>query len=364
MASTTAADMLVDTLTEWGVEIVFGMPGDGINGIMEALRKRQDKIRFIQVRHEEAAAFMACGYAKWTGRLGVCLATSGPGGIHLLNGLYDAKLDGQPVLAITGLQYHDLVGTSPSRTSSSTSCSRSLRLQYPRSWARRMSRTPWSSPAARRWPARRRARHDGRRHAVVPVSRPALEAQRRRACVELMAEGAHVPSEDQLARAAAILNAGRKVGILAGRGALGARDEVIAVAERLGAPIVKPLLGKGVVPDDHPLRPAASGSSAPRRRRTRSKAATRSSSSVELSLHRVLPQARAGEGGADRHRPAAHRPALSASGRARRRRAASSRRCSASSNATTTARSSRRRRTACTSGASSCPSAARVPTRR
>src|SRR5213594_1267608 len=107
----TAAEVLIDRLINWAVDVIFGLPGDGINGIMEALRTRQEKIRFIQVRHEESAAFMACGYAKYTGKLGVCLATSGPGGIHLLNGLYDAKLDGQPVLAITGLQYHDLVQT-------------------------------------------------------------------------------------------------------------------------------------------------------------------------------------------------------------------------------------------------------------
>jgi pyruvate dehydrogenase (quinone)/pyruvate oxidase len=107
----TAADVLVETLLDWGVKVAFGFPGDGINGIMESLRTHEDKIRFIQVRHEEAAAFMACGYAKFTGKLGVCLATSGPGGIHLLNGLYDAKLDTQPVLAITGLQFHDLIGT-------------------------------------------------------------------------------------------------------------------------------------------------------------------------------------------------------------------------------------------------------------
>src|SRR6478752_3165585 len=107
----TAADVLVETLLNWGVEVIFGLPGDGINGIMEALRKRQDKIRFIQVRHEESAAFMACAYAKYTRKLGVCLATSGPGGIHLLNGLYDAKMDSAPVLAITGLQFHDLIGT-------------------------------------------------------------------------------------------------------------------------------------------------------------------------------------------------------------------------------------------------------------
>src|SRR5947207_10907189 len=109
--SRTTSDVLVDRLIEWGVRVVFGLPGDGINGIMEALRTRQDKISFVQVRHEEAAAFMACGYAKYTGQLGVCLATSGPGAIHLLNGLYDAKLDGVPVLAITGQTYHDLIGT-------------------------------------------------------------------------------------------------------------------------------------------------------------------------------------------------------------------------------------------------------------
>src|ERR1043166_9730239 len=98
----TTSSIIADRLIGCGVDTVFGLPGDGINGLMEALRQRQDRIRFVHVRHEEAAAFMACGYAKFTGKLGVCLATSGPGGIHLLNGLYDAKLDGQPVLAITG----------------------------------------------------------------------------------------------------------------------------------------------------------------------------------------------------------------------------------------------------------------------
>src|SRR5215208_7907157 len=108
----TAAGLLVDTLIDWGVEIIFGLPGDGINGIVEALRTRQDRIRFIVARHEEAAAFMACAYAKWTGKLGCCLATTGPGGVHLLNGLYDAKFDRAPVLAITGLPYHELGQTS------------------------------------------------------------------------------------------------------------------------------------------------------------------------------------------------------------------------------------------------------------
>src|SRR3977135_2792369 len=112
MASNTAADILIETISDWGVEVIFGLPGDGINGIMEALRTRQDRIRFIQVRHEESAALMACAYAKYTGRLGVCLATSGPGGLHLLNGLYDAKLDHVPVLAITGSQETSLLGSA------------------------------------------------------------------------------------------------------------------------------------------------------------------------------------------------------------------------------------------------------------
>src|SRR5437879_7422274 len=107
----TAADVLIEGLLECGLEVTFGVPGEGINGIMEAQRTHQEQIRFIQVRHEEAAALMACAYVKYTGKLGVCLATSGPGGIHLLNGLYDAKLDGQPVLAITGLPFHDLNDT-------------------------------------------------------------------------------------------------------------------------------------------------------------------------------------------------------------------------------------------------------------
>src|ERR687887_995753 len=107
----TSSDRLVEILQEWGVDTVFGLPGDGVNGIIEAFRKKKDAVRFIQVRHEEAAAFMACGYAKYTGKLGVCVATTGPGGIHLLNGLYDAKFDRAPVVALTGLPYHDLIDT-------------------------------------------------------------------------------------------------------------------------------------------------------------------------------------------------------------------------------------------------------------
>ncbi len=174
----TAADVLIDTIHDWGVDVVFGLPGDGINGIMEALRTRQDRIRFVQVRHEESAAFMACGYAKFTGRLGVCLATSGPGGIHLLNGLYDAKLDGQPVLAITGLAYSrpDRHAHAAGRRRS-IGCSWTWHVQRARHGPgprreRRRSRVPHRAGLSRR-----RARHvPGRRPG--DAGRNALEAQR------------------------------------------------------------------------------------------------------------------------------------------------------------------------------------------
>jgi pyruvate dehydrogenase (quinone)/pyruvate oxidase len=253
--ATTAADILVQSLVDWGVDTVFGIPGDGINGIMEALRKQQDRVRFIQVRHEEAAAFMACGYAKWTGRLGVCLATSGPGGIHLLNGLYDAKLDGQPVLAITGLQFHDLVNTLTQQDVELDKlfmdvCVYNSRIMSPAHVENTVELACRTALAYR-----------GVAHITMPVdlqSHSVSSAKRSKRNVpghvsDLMSESAHVPSEEQLSRAAAILNEGKKIVVLAGRGALDAREEVIAVAERLGAPIVKPLLGKGVVADEHPL---------------------------------------------------------------------------------------------------------------
>ena len=119
-----ASEVLIERLADWGVDTIFGLPGDGINGIMEGLRRHQDRVRFVLVHHEEAAAFMATGHAKSTGRLGVCLATSGPGAIHLLNGLYDAKLDHVPVLAITGMQETaDARAPATSRRSPSTSSS-------------------------------------------------------------------------------------------------------------------------------------------------------------------------------------------------------------------------------------------------
>ena len=144
----TLADLLVERLIDWGVDTIFGFPGDGINGIFEALRVNKDRIRFVQVRHEEAAAFAACGYAKYSGRLGVCVATSGPGGIHLLNGLYDAKCDGQPVLAITGHTFHDLIGTHYQQDVDLEKLFMDVAAYTDASPARPISPTLWTRPSA------------------------------------------------------------------------------------------------------------------------------------------------------------------------------------------------------------------------
>lgn len=254
MASQTASDVLVETLLDWQVDTVFGIPGDGINGIIEALRTRQDRIRFIQVRHEEAAAFNACAYAKWTGRLGVCVATSGPGGIHLLNGLYDAKLDGQPVLAITGLQFHDLLQTFTQQDVELDKLFVDVCVYN----ARVMG--PYHVENVVELACRTALAYRGVAHVAVPVdmqSQPIKSARRSERNIphhvsDLMARSAQLPSDEQLTRAASLLNAGNKTAILAGRGALEARSELLAVAERLAAPVIKPLLGKGAIPDDSP----------------------------------------------------------------------------------------------------------------
>ena len=255
----TAADILIETIMDWGVDTVFGMPGDGINGIMEALRKRQDQVRFIQVRHEESAAFMACGYAKYTGKLGVCLATSGPGGLHLLNGLYDAKLDGQPVLAITGHHYHDLISTYQQQDVDLDVVFKDVALYS----TRVMSATHVQNVAdlACRTALTRR----GVAHLNFPVDLQEQEAGERSKrnvpghTSDVFTRQVALPEESDLHRAAEILNAGRKVVILAGRGALGAGDVIEQIAEKLAAPIVKPLLGKAVVPDDSPYTTGSIG---------------------------------------------------------------------------------------------------------
>ena len=251
MAS-TGADLLVETLLDWGVEVVFGLPGDGINGIMEALRTRQERIRFIQVRHEEAAAFMACGYAKYTGRLGVCLATSGPGGIHLLNGLYDAKLDGAPVLAITGHAFHDLIDTHQQQDVDLDRVFSDVAVYS----ARIMGAAHVENAAA--LACRTALAYRGVAHLNFPVDLQEAQVHDRSKrnvphhVSEEPGHGARVPTDDELDRAAKILRSGTRTVILAGRGALHATAELEEAAERLAAPIVKALLGKAAVPDASP----------------------------------------------------------------------------------------------------------------
>ncbi|HZU42795.1 MAG TPA: thiamine pyrophosphate-dependent enzyme [Terriglobales bacterium] len=250
----TASDVLIERLIDWGVEVIFGLPGDGINGIMEALRTHQDKIKFIQVRHEEAAAFMACGYAKYTGKLGVCLATSGPGGIHLLNGLYDAKLDGAPVLAITGLQFHDLVGTYTQQDVALDKLFMDVCVYDERIMG------PTHVENVTDLACRMALAYHGVSHITIPVDFQEQELKSRERSKrnikhhsgDIFARSARLPRQEDLQQAADILNAGKKVAILAGRGALDATDELEQTAEILGAPIIKALLGKACVPDDSP----------------------------------------------------------------------------------------------------------------
>jgi pyruvate dehydrogenase (quinone)/pyruvate oxidase len=251
----TAADVMIEGLIDWGVDTIFGIPGDGINGIMESLRTHQKQVRFIQVRHEEAAAFMACAYAKYTGRLGVCLATSGPGGVHLLNGLYDAKLDSQPVLAITGLPFHDLNDTFTQQDVAldrlfMDCCAYNTRVMGP-SHVENVVELACRTALTYRKVS----------HITFPVDFQEMKADRKQASKrnveghtsDVLAHSARLPAEADLRRAAEILNAGKKIVILAGQGALKATDALEQTADVLAAPIVKPLLGKAAVPDDSPF---------------------------------------------------------------------------------------------------------------
>jgi len=248
-----ASDLLVDGLIEQGVKFVFGLPGDGVNGVMEALRIRQDRIRFIQARHEEAAAFMACAYAKWTGKLGVCLATTGPGGVHLLNGLYDAKFDRAPVLAITGLPYHDLIQTYTQQDVDHVRLFQDVAEYTTAVFGAQHIRLALAQ-ACRTAMARRSVAH-----LAIPTDVQEQEidddAASPRHVVEptlTWAEGMRAPDPDDVARAAEILNSCRKVVILAGQGALGAGEILARTADLLAAPVAKALLGKAVLPDAHP----------------------------------------------------------------------------------------------------------------
>jgi pyruvate dehydrogenase (quinone) len=247
-------DFLVHRLSEWGVKRIYGYPGDGINGIMGALARAEDRMEFVQVRHEEMSAFMACGHAKFTGEVGVCLATSGPGAIHLLNGLYDAKLDHQPVVAIVGQQARSALGGSYQQEVDLLSLFKDVAHEYVHMV---------SDPAQMRHLVDRAMRiaHAERTVTclIVPNDVQTMDAVER-------PEHAHgtihsgvgyararvVPHAEDLERAAEVLNAGERVAMLVGQGALHATDEVIRVAELLGAGVAKALLGKAVVPDDLP----------------------------------------------------------------------------------------------------------------
>ncbi|MBX5491921.1 MAG: pyruvate oxidase [Chloroflexi bacterium] len=250
----TVADRLVTRLIDWGVDTVFGLPGDGINGIMEALRTHQQRVRFIQVRHEEAAAFAACGYAKYGGGLAACLATSGPGGIHLLNGLYDAKCDGQPVLAITGHTFHDLIGTWYQQDVDLDKLFQdvayySQRVMGP-AHVDNVVDEAVKTALARRGVAHITIPKDVQEWEMGDV--PRSDANVKQHSASLFAPVYPLPAAGELERAAHLINRGQRVAILAGRGCLGARAEVLELAEQVAGPIIKPLLGKAVVPDDSP----------------------------------------------------------------------------------------------------------------
>src|SRR6201996_652038 len=249
----TVGDFLVDRLPQWGVRILFGYPGDGINGVFGALNRANQKIDFVQARHEEMAAVMASAYAKFTGELGVCIATSGPGATHLVTGLYDARLDHVPVLAICGQQARNALGGHYQQEVDLASLLKDVagafvqQASSPAQVRHLVDRAIRIAIGERRvtaiilpndlqeLPYEEPPRAHGTLHSGVGFSLPRT-----------------VPYESDLQRAASVLNKGKKVAMLVGAGALGATDEVIAVADRLGAGVAKALLGKAVLPDDLP----------------------------------------------------------------------------------------------------------------
>jgi pyruvate dehydrogenase (quinone) len=251
--SMTVGDFLVERLYEWGVRRIYGYPGDGINGVFGALNRAKGKIRFIQARHEEMAAFMACAHAKFTGELGVCIATSGPGASHLVTGLYDARMDHMPVLAISGQQARNALGGHYQQELDLVSLFKDVagafvqQASAPAQVRHLLDRAVRTAVGERRVTAlilpndlqdleyTPPPHKHGTLHSGVGYRKPKV-----------------VPYEEDLRRAADVLNAGKKVAILVGAGALHATDEVIAVADKLGAGVAKALLGKAVVPDELP----------------------------------------------------------------------------------------------------------------
>lgn len=249
----TVGDFLVERLSEWGVTRIFGYPGDGINGVFGALSRAKGKIEFVQARHEEMAAFMASAHAKFTGELGVCIATSGPGASHLLTGLYDARMDHMPVLAIVGQQARTALGSHYQQELDLVSMFKDVAGAFVQQASEASQVRHLIDRAVRTAIGERRvtalilpndlqeeeykepARAHGTAHSGVGYTKPKV-----------------VPYDADLQRAADVLNAGEKIAILVGAGALEAGDEVRAIAEKLGAGVAKALLGKAVLPDDLP----------------------------------------------------------------------------------------------------------------
>jgi pyruvate dehydrogenase (quinone) len=253
--SQTVSDHIIQRLYSWGVRTIYGYPGDGINGLMGALDRAEGRIRFIQTRHEEAAAFMACGHAKFTGQVGVCMATSGPGAIHLLNGLYDASMDHQPVVAIVGQAARTAMGADYQQVVDLKTLFKDVAHHYVQEC---------THPASARHMIDRAVRIAFAERTVTCVIVPndiqeldGVDAPPHEHNTTLTGIGYHrgvvVPGDYDLAAAAEILNTGKKVAILVGAGALGASAEVLQVAEVLGAGVAKALLGKAVLADDLPF---------------------------------------------------------------------------------------------------------------
>jgi len=247
------SDILAEALIDWNVEVVFGLPGDGINGFIEALRIRQKKIKFILVRHEESAALMSCAYAKYTGKIGVCVSTSGPGAIHLLNGLYDAKADNVPVIAITGSTFSDIMNSGFLQDV------KLLQLFSDVASYNTMINVPEQAEMAVDLACKTALSRKGVSHINIPVDvqEKKLKGNYSRHKVpghtSDIFDSFALPDKKLIEKAAKVLNKGNKIVILVGQGALHASKEVLLVAQKLHSPIIKSLLGKAVVPDDHPL---------------------------------------------------------------------------------------------------------------
>jgi pyruvate dehydrogenase (quinone) len=259
--SKTVSDQILARLEEWGVSHVFGYPGDGINGIMGAFNRNDHGCRFIQARHEEMAAFMACGYAKFTGKVGVCLATSGPGAIHLLNGLYDAKMDHQPVVAIVGQSARSAMGGSYQQEVDLQNLFKDVAGEYVHTamspdQVRFLIDRAFRIAASERCPTCIIVPKDVQELDAVETPPHAHDTVHTSAGYSAPRV---VPVASELKRAADVLNAGKKVAMLVGAGAKGALDEILFVQDLLGAGVAKALLGRTTVPDDLPFVTGAIG---------------------------------------------------------------------------------------------------------